>query len=172
MKLNRPKTINCSASNFNEALNNSFSNVIIETEPDEKIVISDVAFDSCIFNNINFSNIKLDNVDLIDVIFKDCDLSYMDFTGSYGAVVNPQVIYEKSLKSTNLTDALLVRNPSFDDCYVTKTTFSGQDVSLNPQTLRNKTINHCHFNGVEFIGNDEMFKNINLKKMTIFHLRC
>lgn len=95
-------------------------------------------------------------------MFKDCDLSYMDFTGSYGAIVNPQVIYEKSLKSTNLTDALLVRGANFDDCYVTKTTFSGQDVSLNPQTLRNKTINHCNFNGVEFIGDDEMFKDIRI----------
>ena len=74
MKLNRPKTINCSASNFNEALNNSFSNVIIETEPDEKIVISDVTFDSCIFKNIDFFNIELNNVDLIDVIFDSCDL--------------------------------------------------------------------------------------------------
>ena len=55
-----------------------------------------------------------------------------------------------------------MRNPSFDDCYVTKTTFSGQDVSLNPQTLRNKTIEHCHFNGVEFIGDDEMFKDIRI----------
>lgn len=95
-------------------------------------------------------------------MFKDCDLSYMDFTGSYGAIVNPQVIYEKSLKSTNLTDALLVRGANFDDCYVTGTTFSGQDVSLNPQTLRNKTIEHCHFNGVEFIGDDEMFKDIRI----------
>ncbi len=95
-------------------------------------------------------------------MFKDCDLSYMDFTGSHGAVVNPQVIYEKSLKSTNLTDALLVRGANFDDCYVTETTFNGQDVSLNPQTLRNKTIEHCHFNGVEFIGDDEMFKDIRI----------
>ena len=46
LKLNRPKVINCSDSNFNEAINDSFSNVIIETEPDEKIVISDVTFDS------------------------------------------------------------------------------------------------------------------------------
>ena len=95
-------------------------------------------------------------------MFKDCDLSYMDFTGSHGAVVNPQVIYEKSLKFTNLTDALLVRGANFDDCYVTETTFNGQDVSLNPQTLRNKTIEHCHFNGVEFIGDDEMFKDIRI----------
>ena len=53
MKLNRPKIINCSDSNFNEAINDSFSNVIIETEPDEKIVISDATFDSCIFKNID-----------------------------------------------------------------------------------------------------------------------
>lgn len=95
-------------------------------------------------------------------MFKDCDLSYMDFTGSYGAIVNPQVIYKKSLINTNLTDALLVRGANFDDCYVTGTTFSGQDISLNPQTLRNKTIEHCHFNGVEFIGDDEMFKDIRI----------
>lgn len=95
-------------------------------------------------------------------MFKGCDLSYMDFTGSYGAIVNPQVIYKKSLINTNLTDALLVRGASFDDCYVTGTTFSGQDISLNPQTLRNKTIEHCHFNGVEFIGDDEMFKDIRI----------
>ena len=95
-------------------------------------------------------------------MFKDCDLSYMDFTGSYGAIVNPQEIYKKSLINTNLTDALLVRGANFDDCYVTGTTFSGQDISLNPQTLRNKTIEHCHFNGVEFIGDDEMFKDIRI----------
>ena len=95
-------------------------------------------------------------------MFKNCDLSYMDFTGSYGAIVNPQVIYKKSLINTNLTDALLVRGANFDDCYVTGTTFSGQDISLNPQTLRNKTIEHCHFNGVEFIGDDEMFKDIRI----------
>ena len=62
MKLNRPKAINCSDSNFNEAINDSFSNVIIEAEPDENIVISDVTFDSCIFKNIDFSNIELNNV--------------------------------------------------------------------------------------------------------------
>lgn len=95
-------------------------------------------------------------------MFKDCDLSYMDFTGSYGAIVNPQVIYKKSLINTNLTDALLVRNPSFDECYVTGTTFNGQDVYLNPQTIRNKTIDHCHFNGVEFIGDDGIFKDIRI----------
>ena len=79
MKLNRPKTINCSDSNFNEAINDSFSNVIIETEPDERIVISDVTFDSCIFKNIDFFNIELNNVDLIDVIFDSCDLSNKEF---------------------------------------------------------------------------------------------
>ena len=112
MKLNRPKTINCSDSNFNEALNNSFSNVIVETEPDEKIVISDVIFDSCYLSNKEFNERLISRVEFIncklvgttfidssirDVLFNKCQAKYINFSDS--------IINKVSIENTDLTDA-------------------------------------------------------------------
>ena len=58
---------------------NIYENALFTKNPEKKIVIEDIDFDSCIFKNIDFSLIELKNVNLIDCTFESCDLSNKNF---------------------------------------------------------------------------------------------
>ena len=58
MKIVSPKIKNCVEYSIIDSIkDNDFSNKLYKTNIKENIIISDITFDSCIFNNINFSNI-------------------------------------------------------------------------------------------------------------------
>ena len=61
---------------------NDYSNIMINGN-ENNLEITDITFDSAIFNKIDFNNISLNNIDLVDVIFNDCDLSNMNFDHKY-----------------------------------------------------------------------------------------
>ena len=71
MKIVKPRITKCIESSFDECLKNkSFNNVKINCESNSKLIIKDIDFDSCIFENIDFTNIELIGVNLIDCNFK------------------------------------------------------------------------------------------------------
>ena len=55
MKIVSPKIKNCVEYSIIDSIkDNDFSNKLYKTNIKENIIISDITFDSCIFNNINF----------------------------------------------------------------------------------------------------------------------
>ena len=59
--------------------NNIYKNALFTKNPENKVIIEDIDFDSCIFKNIDFSLIELINVNFLDCIFESCDLSNKNF---------------------------------------------------------------------------------------------
>ncbi|MDE6473476.1 MAG: pentapeptide repeat-containing protein [Clostridia bacterium] len=84
MKVSEPNIKNCVDGDFSKAfVDNEFNNQIYKVSSLQGVTISDVTFDSCIFQGINFTDIKLDGVDVIDVVFENCDLSNQKFFRRY-----------------------------------------------------------------------------------------
>ena len=80
MKISSPKIKSCIEGDLLDSIKyGDFNNKLYSNNIDGSVVVSDVTFDSCIFEDIDFNNIKLDNVDLVDVIFRNCDLSNQIF---------------------------------------------------------------------------------------------
>ena len=59
--------------------NNIYKNALFTKNPENKVIIEDIDFDSCIIKNIDFSLIELINVNFLDCIFESCDLSNKNF---------------------------------------------------------------------------------------------
>ena len=63
MKIAGPKIKNCVEYSIIDSIKDQeFSNKLYNTNIEDNVIISDITFDSCVFNNINFSNIKIDKV--------------------------------------------------------------------------------------------------------------
>ena len=63
MKIVSPKIKNYVEYSIIDSIkDNDFSNKLYNTNIEDNVIISDITFDSCIFNNINFSNIKFQKV--------------------------------------------------------------------------------------------------------------
>lgn len=60
-------------------VDNVYKNASFTKNPENKVIIEDIDFDSCIFKNIDFSLIELINVNFLDCIFESCDLSNKNF---------------------------------------------------------------------------------------------
>ena len=61
MKIVSPKIKNYIEYSIMDSINdNDFSNKLYNTNIEDNVIIRDITFDSCIFNNINFNNIKFE----------------------------------------------------------------------------------------------------------------
>jgi len=81
----------------------------------------------------DFNLIK--KIDLGGVSFDDASVEYVDFTGSKGAVINPQTVYGKSLLGAKLADAEI--KGTFDGVNIRGADFTGSkgEAVINPQTV-------------------------------------
>lgn len=150
MKFNKPKINNCVSKTFSSCfMSNDFSNGIFSD--DLTFDLSLVTFDSCIFESINFGLARLDRVDLIDVIFKDSDLSNQCFDGrllSRVSFVNCKLIGTSFIGSG-------IKNVSFTNCNCRYTNFTGSSINnfiINNSDFSDSIFNECELKNVCFDG--------------------
>lgn len=62
-------------------------------------------------------------LDLSDITFRNVDIDGLDFTGSYGVKINPQIVFDKSCRLTKFKDVEFVG--SFDDVDIYGADFTG-----------------------------------------------
>lgn len=85
----------------------------------------------------DFNLIK--KIDLGGVSFDDVSVEYVDFTGSKGAVINPQTVELKSLLKTTLAGVKFIG--SFDGADVRAADFTrSKEAVINPQLVYNKSL--------------------------------
>ena len=94
-----------------------------------------------IYKKIDFSNISFDNVNVAGI----------DFRGLSGARLNPQTVYNKSLRYSKLCDAEIIGD--FDGVQITGTDFKGsKGAKINPQTVYEKDLRYSKLCDTEIIG--------------------
>ena len=109
-----------------------------------------IAFDFELIKKLDLSNVSFDNVAIIDA----------DFTGSTGAIIDPQTIYDKSFEETKLTDVEI--NGSFVGVNVYGTDFTGsKGAKIDPQTVRDKLFYGTKLTDVKINGS---FEGVNVYK--------
>lgn len=127
-----------------------FLDFLVTKNPQQKIKLSNVTLDSCIFRGIDFaSNVILEEVDLWDCIFENCDLSNTHF-------------YNKG-----------IHRCVFKNCKLTGTEFiqcSLQDISIHNSNAIYSNITDCSIKRVEILETNmtnSTFINNKVKEMMI-----
>ena len=91
-------------------------------------------------------------LDLSGVSFDGVKISYIDFTGSKGVVIDPQKVYDKNLFDTKLAGVEI--KGSFDGVNIMKTDFTGYkgEVVMDPQKVYKKSLRGTKLANVEIKG--------------------
>ena len=114
----------------------------------DKKLLHDILFE---MGKIAIPNNLWKLIDLSNVLFDGVDVQYIDFTGSKGAVINPQEIYEKSLWYTILTDVKILG--SLDNVNVVGANFTGSSGAvINPQKIYGKSLCGTKLTDVKISG--------------------
>ena len=124
----------------------------------------------------DFNLIK--KLDLTDALFDKVNVQNIDFTGSKGVKINPQIVYKKSLYSTKLADVEIVG--TFDETDVRYTNFKGsKGAKINPQTVHLQSLLGTMLTDVEIVGSldfsiliDTDFTGSKGGKISISRLEC
>lgn len=102
-----------------------------------------IAFDFELMKKLDLSNVSFDNLFCIE--------EGLNFTGSKGAKINPQIIFYDYLKNSILCDVEFTG--SFDGVDVSGANFTGsKGAKINPQTIENKSLENTVLCDVEFNG--------------------
>lgn len=106
------------------------------------------AFDFNLIKKLDLTNASFDNV----------DIRCLDFTGSYGVVLDPQKVYQKSVIKTILASTKIVGD--FDDVIVTFADFTrSHGAKIKPEKVASKDLSYTKLCDVEFTGT---FDNCNI----------
>lgn len=98
---------------------------------------------------ISFELVK--KLDLSNVSFDYVDISGKDFTGSKGAIINPQTIYKKDLSNTILTDTQIIGD--FTEARLHKTNFTGsKGAKIDPHKIYIGNLSNAKLADTEIIG--------------------
>ena len=139
-------------------VNNEETHIKLDIAPKllEKIIFENIADDT---KDFAIPMELLKNLDLTGISFEDVDIRMVDFTGSKGAVINPQEVYYKNMSGAKLSGVELVG--SFEGVNIVNTDFTGSTGAvINPQEVYDKDMNGAKLNGVTIIGS---FKDVDYK---------
>lgn len=159
MKISSPKVSNCEVKRLDIAIDEGqFCDALYNENVDTKVIIPSATFDECILR-IDFSKIELRNVDMLDVIFKNCDLSNKCFDKQFIEHVR---FVDCKLVGTSFIDGNLrdiefincnVKYANFSDSKIKNIKISGSEfseVTFNATDIRNAQFSDCKFCNSEF----------------------
>lgn len=99
---------------------------------------------------ISFDLIK--KLDLSDFSFNSVNIKGKDFTGSIGANLDPQTIYDKDMSWAKVK-GLDFSDKNFDNVSIGDTNFTGSiGAKINPQNIKNKHLDGTNLTDTEIIG--------------------
>lgn len=75
--------------------------------------------------------------------FNGCEIDFSSFLGSVGAVINPQMVYDKNLTNTILHSVTF--DGEFNNCKIKGANFTGSvNAVINPQTIYCKNLTNVN----------------------------
>ncbi len=118
------------------------------------------AFDTCVFSHVKVTG-KMNNASMIDVIFRNCDLSLLDMEESFFCRVRFEHCRMKGFQAINAT----FRDTVFTGCACQYCNLNEsrmknvlleesmfQEAGLAMMESKGMKVSHCDFTGTEFTG--------------------